>query len=158
MFSVLQALKEREYVMILVSACLCGVHCRYDGKAKPDEEIMALMREGRAIPVCPEQLGGLPVPRPPAEIMEGDGEAVLNGSAQVYNRLGQDVTQAFIMGAEETLHIASLSGAHKAILKANSPSCGAGVIYDGTFSGTTREGDGVAAALLRKNGIEVEAR
>ncbi len=144
--------------MILVSACLCGVHCRYDGKAKPDEEIMALLREGKAIPVCPEQLGGLPVPRSPAEIMEGDGEAVLDGSACVSNRLGQDVTEAFIAGAEETLHIGRLSGAHKAILKANSPSCGVGTIYDGTFSGGTRAGDGVAAALLKRNGIEVEAR
>ncbi len=143
--------------MILVSACLCGVHCRYDGKAKPDEEAMALMREGKAIPICPEQLGGLPVPRPPAEIMEGDGEAVLCGCARVRNRMEQDVTEAFIIGAEETLHIARLSGAHRAILKANSPSCGVGIIYDGTFSGSTREGDGVAAALLRKNGIEVEA-
>ncbi len=144
--------------MILVSACLCGVHCRYDGKAKPDEEIMALLREGKAIPVCPEQLGGLPVPRPPAEIMEGDGADVLNGSARVCNRLGQDVTQAFVLGAEETLNIARLSGAHKAILKANSPSCGVDVIYDGSFSGKTRIGDGVAAALLRNNGITVEAR
>ncbi len=144
--------------MILVSACLCGVKCRYDGNAKPDEAVIALLREGKAIPVCPEQLGGLPVPRPPAEIMEGDGEAVLGGSACVRNRLGQDVTQAFIAGAEETMNIARLSGARKAILKANSPSCGAGIIYDGTFSGNTRAGDGVAAALLRKNGIEVEAR
>ena len=144
--------------MILVSACLCGVHCRYDGKAKPDEEIIALLRAGEAIPVCPEQLGGLPVPRPPAEIIGGDGEAVLNGSARVCNNLGQNVTEAFVMGAEETLLIARLSGAEKAILKANSPSCGAGVIYDGTFSGSTRAGDGVASALLKKNGIEVEAR
>ncbi len=144
--------------MILVSACLCGVHCRYDGKAKPDEEIIALLRAGKAIPVCPEQLGGLPVPRLPAEILAGDGEAVLNGAARVYNRSGQDVTEAFVMGAEETLLIARLSGAEKAILKANSPSCGAGVIYDGTFSGSTRAGDGVASALLKKNGIEVEAR
>lgn len=144
--------------MILVSACLCGVKCRYNGDAKPDEEVIALLREGKAIPVCPEQLGGLPVPRPPAEIMEGDGEAVLDGSACVRNRQGQDVTQAFIAGAEETLNIARLSGAQKAILKANSPSCGVGVIYDGTFSGNTRAGDGVAAALLRRNGIKVEAR
>ena len=144
--------------MILVSACLCGVHCRYDGKAKPDQEIIALLRAGEAIPVCPEQLGGLPVPRPPAEIIGGDGEAVLNGSARVCNNLGQNVTEAFVMGAEETLLIARLSGAEKAILKANSPSCGAGVIYDGTFSGSTRAGDGVASALLKKNGIEVEAR
>ncbi len=144
--------------MILVSACLCGVHCRYDGKAKPDEEVIALLQAGQAIPVCPEQLGGLPVPRPPAEIIEGDGAAVLNGVARVFNRLGQDVTEAFIAGAEETLLLARLSGAEKAILKANSPSCGAGVIYDGTFSGGTRAGDGVASALLKKNGIEVEAR
>ena len=144
--------------MILVSACLCGVHCRYDGKAKPDEEIIALLRAGQAIPVCPEQLGGLPVPRLPAEILAGDGVAVLNGAARVYNRSGQDVTEAFVMGAEETLLIARLSGAEKAILQANSPSCGAGVIYDGTFSGSTRAGDGVASALLKKNGIEVEAR
>jgi len=144
--------------MILVSACLCGVHCRYDGAAKTDEEIARLVREGKALPVCPEQLGGLPVPRLPAEIQSGDGEAVLLGLARVRNKEGADVTQEFVRGAEETLLIARLSGAERAILKANSPSCGCGAIYDGTFSGAKRAGDGVAAALLRRRGVDVEAR
>lgn len=143
--------------MILVSACLCGVNCRYNGGSKPDAGVLALLREGKAIPVCPEQLGGLPTPRPPAEIQEGDGAAVLLGSARVRNKEGRDVTEEFIKGAEETLRIGRMFQAERAILKANSPSCGCGSIYDGTFSGGKRQGDGVTAALLRENGIQVEA-
>jgi uncharacterized protein YbbK (DUF523 family) len=144
--------------MILVSACLCGMHCRYDGSARPDDEILAMLQRGEAIPVCPEQLGGLTTPRPPAEIKQGDGEAVLRGEARVYSAQGQDVTGAFITGAEETLRLARICNAERVILKSKSPSCGCGVVYDGTFSGTLRQGDGVTSAMLKQCGIPVETR
>lgn len=141
---------------VLVSACLAGLHTRHDGRASTDERIAALVREGRAIPVCPEQLGGLPTPRRPAEIRGGDGADVLAGRARVIDEAGEDVTEAFLRGAEETLRLARLAGAKGVILKARSPSCGAGAIYDGTFSGARRPGDGVTAALLRREGVEVQ--
>lgn len=144
--------------MILVSACLCGIHCRYDGSAKPDAELVELLQYGRVLPVCPEQLGGLTTPRPCAELREGDSAAVLAGTASVVNTAGDDVTAAFMRGAAETLQLARICRAERAILKANSPSCGCGAIYDGTFSGILKEGDGVTAALLKQNGIPVEAR
>ena len=136
--------------MIIVSACLAGYRCRYDGKTVPNEEIVALIKRGEAIPACPEMLGGLPCPRVPSE-RSADGTRVIT-------REGGDVTEAFRIGAEETLRLARLYGCDRAILKARSPSCGRGLIYDGTFSGTLREGDGVAAALLRENGITVTVK
>ena len=136
--------------MIIVSACLAGYRCRYDGKIVPNEEIVALIKRGEAIPACPEMLGGLPCPRVPSE-RSADGTRVIT-------REGGDVTEAFRIGAEETLRLARLYGCDRAILKARSPSCGCGLIYDGTFSGTLREGDGVAAALLRENGITVTVK
>jgi uncharacterized protein YbbK (DUF523 family) len=136
--------------MIIVSACLAGYRCRYDGKTVPNEEIVALMKRGEAIPVCPEMLGGLPCPRIPSE-RSADG-------TRVVSRDGGDVTEAFRRGADETLRLARLYGCDRAILKARSPSCGCGLIYDGTFSGTLREGDGVTAALLRENGITVTVK
>ena len=136
--------------MIIVSACLAGYRCRYDGKTVPNEEIVALIKRGEAIPACPEMLGGLPCPRVPSE-RSADGTRVIA-------REGGDVTEAFRIGAEETLRLARLYGCDRAILKARSPSCGCGLIYDGTFSGTLREGDGVAAALLRENGITVTVK
>jgi uncharacterized protein YbbK (DUF523 family) len=144
--------------MILISACLCDIHCRYDGSAKPDAELIELLRSGQAVPVCPEQLGGLATPRPSAEIIGGDGAAALAGTASVMSTTGDDVTAAFIQGATQTLYIARICRAERAILKANSPSCGCGAIYDGTFSGVLKEGDGVTAALLKQNGIPVEVR
>ena len=136
--------------MIIVSACLAGYRCRYDGKTVPNEEIVALVKRGEAIPACPEMLGGLPCPRVPSE-RSADGTRVIT-------REGGDVTEAFRIGAEETLRLARLYGCDRAILKARSPSCGCGLIYDGTFSGTLKEGDGVAAALLRENGITVTVK
>ena len=136
--------------MIIVSACLAGYRCRYDGKIVPDEEIVALIKSGGAIPVCPEMMGGLPCPRVPAERTE-DG-------LRVVTREGKDVTEAFTSGAKEALRMAKLYGCEKAILKAKSPSCGCGQIYDGTFSGTLIEGDGVTADLFRKNGIAVQVK
>jgi len=132
--------------MKLVSACLAGVKCRYDGNAKPDRKIMEMVKSGKAIPVCPEQLGGLPTPRPATEL--------INGRAFTYD--GRDVTVALRKGAAEALKIAKLSGCKEAVLKAKSPSCGSGEIYDGSFSGKLVKGDGITAALLKKNGIKVK--
>ena len=136
--------------MIIVSACLAGYRCRYDGKTVPDEEIVALVKSGGAVPVCPEMMGGLPCPRIPAERTK-DG-------LRVVTREGKDVTEAFKLGASEALRMAMLFGCEKAILKAKSPSCGCGQIYDGTFSGALIEGDGVTADLFRKNGIAVQVK
>ncbi|MDF2548443.1 MAG: hypothetical protein K0R93_3341 [Anaerosolibacter sp.] len=141
--------------MILISACLAGINCRYDGGSKQIVEIEKLIKEGKAVLVCPEQLGGLPTPRIPCEIRDGDGRSVLEKSAAVYNREGANLTDCFIRGAEETLKIAKLYGVEKAILKARSPSCGKDRIYDGSFQKKVTHGDGVTAALLRKHGILV---
>ncbi|NPV27690.1 MAG: DUF523 domain-containing protein [Firmicutes bacterium] len=141
--------------MILVSACLLGIRSRYDGQTNAKSELIPLCQRGLAIPVCPEQLGGLPTPRPPAEIQGGDGAAVLAGQAVVVNAAGRDVTSAFVAGAKEALKIAILYGADTAILKARSPSCGYGSIYDGTFSHQLQNGDGVTTAILRTHGLSV---
>lgn len=130
---------------ILVSACLLGLECRYDGRDNLKPEIKKLLREHCLIPVCPEVMGGLPTPRVPAERV-GDRVIAQNGS---------DVTAAYEKGAREVLKLAQLYGCQAAILKERSPSCGVGVIYDGTFSHTLTEGDGVAAYCLRKNGVQV---
>ena len=136
--------------MFIVSACLAGYRCRYDGEIKPDPEIVALVKSGQAVPVCPEMAGGLPCPRVPSE-RTADGTRVLAKD-------GKDVTDAFFAGAEETLRIARLYGCDHAILKARSPSCGLGMIYDGTFTGTLRTGNGVTTDLLLKSGLTVEAK
>ena len=141
--------------MIIVSACLAGVNCKYDGGNNACQNVMKLVSEGAAIPVCPEQLGGCCTPRPPAEIIGGRGADVLDGKCRVMRKNGEDVTDEFIKGAQEVLKIARLVGAKKAILKAKSPSCGCGAIYDGTFTGRLAEGSGVTAELLTRNGIEV---
>jgi len=130
---------------ILVSACLLGCPCRYDGKSKPHESILALLGEHTLIPICPEQMGGLATPRPPAER--------INGGAFTEN--GGDVTEQYRRGAEEALHLAKLYGCTCAVLKERSPSCGSGQVYDGSFSRTLVPGDGVTAALLKANGITV---
>ncbi|GAP22251.1 DUF523 domain-containing protein [Leptolinea tardivitalis] len=132
--------------MIIVSACLAGVHCRYDGNAKPCEAVIRLVAEGKAIPVCPEQLGGLTTPRQSSEIVNG----------RVWMRDGTDVTGAFTRGAQEAINLARLAGATSAILKARSPSCGVGRVYDGTFTGRLIPGDGIFAALCRENGLSVK--
>ena len=130
---------------ILVSACLLGVACRYDGKRKPNEAVIALKEKYNLIPVCPEIMGGLPTPRLPSEIR---GKAVIMEN-------GEDVTDKYSKGAEETLRLARLFGCGKAVLKEKSPSCGSGRIYDGTFSKTLTEGNGVTAGMLLANGIRV---
>lgn len=143
--------------MIIVSKCLTGCPCRYDGKSKPDPEIIALVERGEAFAVCPEQLGGLPIPRVPSELT-GTGEDVLDGRARAVSKEGRDVTGEFVSGARKALEAALSLGARKAILKARSPSCGKGQIYDGSFTGKLTEGSGVTAALFIRNGIEVEVR
>lgn len=140
---------------VLVSACLCGVNCKYDGKNNFNKKVAELLKKGIAIPVCPEQLGGQSTPRAPHELQDTTGAEVLDGKGKILGPEGDDATGEFIKGAEETLTIAQLTGAVCAILKARSPSCGKGIIYDGSFSGSKREGNGVTTELLLKNGIEV---
>jgi uncharacterized protein YbbK (DUF523 family) len=130
---------------ILVSACLLGVPCRYDGTGKADARVLALAKTRVMIPVCPEQLGGLATPRPPAE----------RHDTRVLTRDERDVTAAFLRGAEETARLAALFSCRIAVLKANSPSCGSGQIYDGCFRGRLVPGDGLTAALLKKDGLTV---
>jgi len=143
--------------VFLVSACLVGIPCRYDGGTCPHDKLQALAAQGDVLPICPEVVGGLPTPRPPAEIQGGDGGDVLDGQAQVVNVEGQDVTTEFLAGAQMALRVARRWGIKKAILKARSPSCGVGQIYDGSFSGRLVEGDGVTAALLRREGVMVRS-
>lgn len=131
--------------MLLISACLLGCACRYDGKSKPHPLAVELARRGLAMPVCPEQLGGLPTPRKPSERQGG----------RVVMADGRDVTAEYRRGAEATLHLARLYGCTAAVLKERSPSCGKGQIYDGTFTGTLTAGDGVTAELLTAGGIKV---
>lgn len=130
---------------IMVSACLLGCSCRYDGKSKADERVLCLKDRHTLVPVCPEQLGGLCTPRLPAEIQ---GEKVIR-------RDGADVTCEYTKGAREALHLYDLLSCDAAILKARSPSCGKGIIYDGTFSGILTEGNGITAALFQQRGIQV---
>ena len=132
--------------MVLVSACLAGFNCRYNGGSHEEARIVQLVKEGKALPVCPEQLGGLTTPRDPVEIAK-DG--------RVLTAKGEDVTKQFILGAEETLRLCQLYGCKVAILKSLSPSCGSGQIYDGTFKKVIIEGDGLTAKLLKENGIRV---
>ena len=134
-----------EGMRILISACLLGCRCRYDGASKPQPWIAALAERHTLVPVCPEQLGGLSTPRPPAE----------RCGVRVVTREGGDVTAQYRRGAEEALRLCRLLGCDAALLKERSPSCGSGAIYDGTFTGTVTAGDGVTAELLRKNGIPV---
>jgi len=141
--------------MKLVSACLLGIKCRYDGKSKPNEKVLELSRKETLIPFCPEQAGGLPTPRVPQEIQGCSGETVLDGQCKVMNKEGKDVTEEFIRGAEETLKLVKLFNIKEAIMKQRSPSCGCGLTFDGTFSKKFIKGDGVAAALLKRNGIKV---
>lgn len=133
---------------ILISACLLGVACRYDGcrKPLPASVIEELQQKYHLIPICPEIMGGLPTPRIPAEIQP---------DRRVLRSDGIDVTENYQRGAEEALHLAELFHCNLAVLKEKSPSCGAGRIYDGSFTKTLTEGDGIAAELLQKNGIRV---
>lgn len=130
---------------IICSACLLGIPCRYDGKSKPDKKVLKLLIREVLIPVCPEQLGGMPTPR---EAAEQNGKKVITYS-------GKDVTQYFEKGAKEVLKIAKIFDIKEAILKQRSPSCGNGQIYDGTFSKRIIKGNGFTTRLLKKNGIRI---
>lgn len=142
----------------LVSACLVGERCRYDGGGFDRfPELRRMVQAGMAIAVCPEELGGLPTPRPPAELLGGDGRAALNGKARLVSVEGEDVTAAFLRGAEAAARLALEEGATTAILKARSPSCGCQGIYDGTFSGRVVPGMGVTAARLTQLGLTVHS-
>lgn len=140
--------------MYLISSCLCGVNCKYSGSNNLNEKCLKLLEEGKAILVCPEQLGGLTTPRTPAEI-KGTAKGVLDEKDKVITKDNLDVTEAFLKGANETLHIAKLSKIKTAILKEGSPSCGVNYIYDGSFTGKKVAGKGITAAVLKENGIKV---
>jgi uncharacterized protein YbbK (DUF523 family) len=142
---------------VLISACLLGVKVRYDGGDNPQESsILDRWRaEGRLVPVCPEVAGGLSVPRPPAEIQGGEGVDVLTGSAVVQTVQGEDVSDAFLVGAQAALALVRAHDIKVAVLKERSPSCGSGRIYDGSFEHQQRNGDGVTTALLRQHGVAV---
>ena len=130
---------------ILVSACLLGVECRYDGRGVLMSQAEDLLSRHHLIPVCPEIMGGLATPRTPAERV----------GAEVITRDGEEVTAAYEKGAGEVLKLTQLYGCQAAILKERSPSCGSGQVYDGTFTGTLTQGDGVCAACLKEHGIRV---
>lgn len=131
---------------ILISACLLGVNCKYNGNNNNVPGIIEQMKNVILIPVCPEQLGGLTTPRLPAEII---------GETSVVNKEGFDVTQQFEVGARETLKLAKMYNCEYAILKERSPSCGSNQIYDGSFQGKVKQGEGVTASLLKQNGNKV---
>ncbi|MGH6809251.1 MAG: DUF523 domain-containing protein [Ensifer adhaerens] len=143
---------------ILVSACLMGHSVRYDGASKPlvHPAIDRWREEGRLVTICPEMSAGMPVPRPPAEIASGmSGVDVLNGEAIVVENTGRDVTGEFLDAAENALALARETDCRFALLIDGSPSCGSAFVYDGSFSGARHAGQGVTAALLISNGIEV---
>ena len=137
---------------MLVSACLLGVSCRYDGADRLCEAVAALAGLYRLIPICPEQLGGLPTPRPPATINRGVGADVLDGEASLFDIDGRDVTGPFLRGAEQTLHIAGTVGAVAAVLKESSPSCG---VRETNRRNRAVPGHGVTAERLRREGIPI---
>ena len=141
--------------MILVSACLLGINCKYNGDNNKNEKIEEYLKDKKFILVCPEQLGGMSTPRYPSEIIYLDEYDVIEGKTSVINNKKLDVTKQFKKGALETLKIANLYGCKKAILKDGSPSCGSSFIYDGTFTGKKVNGSGVTTTLLRKNSIKV---
>lgn len=142
--------------MYLISACLCGVNCKYSGGNNLSEKCLKLFKENKAVLVCPEQLGGLMTPRNPSEIRGGTSEDIINGTnGKVVMNNGEDVTCNYVKGAEETLKIAKAINAEVAILKESSPSCGVNLIYDGTFSGVKIKGMGITASLLNENNIKV---
>ena len=141
-----------ELKIVLVSACLLGINCRYDGTNKRDALVLEWARNKLVIPVCPESFSGLGFPRLAAEIEKGDGFTVLSGKARILAKDGTDVTREFLAGAKESLKIARLAGAKLAVLKDRSPSCGVNSIYN---RGKKVRGAGVFAALLIRDGITV---
>ena len=141
--------------MILVSACLLGINCKYNGDNNKNEQVEKYLKDKKFILVCPEQLGGMSTPRNPSEIINLDEDNVIEGNTIVINNKNLDVTEEFKKGALETLKIAKIYGCKKAILKEGSPSCGSSFIYDGSFKGKKVNGSGVTTSLLRQNNIVV---
>ena len=135
--------------MILISACLCGINCKYNGKNNYNEKALELVKSGKAIPICPEQLGGLTTPRNPSEIK------IIDNEVHVIDNKNNDITKEFKKGANEVLKLAKDLNVDKVILQSRSPSCGVGRIYDGSFTGKLINGNGVLAQLLIDNNIEV---
>lgn len=135
--------------MIFVSACLVGINCKYNGSNNYNKKIFDMIKEGKAIPICPEQLGGLSTPRDPTELKN------INGKIYAINNKGNDVTVQFERGANEVLKLAKSLNIKKAILQPRSPSCGIGKIYSGNFDNKLIDGDGILVQLLKENGIEV---
>ena len=142
---------------ILVSACLLGDPVRYDGQSKAltHHGLARLADAGRVIAFCPEVAGGLPVPRPAAEIVGGDGSGVIDGKARVITHRGADVSDSFLSGARQALALCRQHRVNVAVLTESSPSCGSGQIYDGSFTRTAVAGSGVTAAMLMRHGIAV---
>ncbi|QCI15121.1 DUF523 domain-containing protein [Pseudomonas putida] len=150
------ATTRSELPKVLVSACLLGQPVRYDGRSSGHPDLLQRWQaEGRVVPLCPEVAGGLPTPRPPAEIPGGQGGEVLDGAAVVVTVTGDDVSAAFVAGAGQALALVRKHGIRVAVLKAGSPSCGNRLTYDGTFSGVKVPGEGVTTALLRREGVLV---
>jgi uncharacterized protein YbbK (DUF523 family) len=143
-------------IMKLISACLLGIKCRWDGTDNKNDKAVELLKKEILIPVCPEQLGGLPTPRLRQEIQGGTGKDVLEKRAKVVNENGVDVTGQFVKGAEETLKIAKLYQVKEFIGKSYSPSCSCSKIYNGKFSGRSIKGRGTTAELLMRNGIKIK--
>lgn len=141
--------------MIGISACLGGVSCRYDGREQTIPALKKLVTEGQAIVICPEVAGGLPIPREPAEIVGGDGFDVWDHQAKVMAISGKDVTEAYKKGAINAYQVLKEKQISTLILKANSPSCGSSTIYDGSFTGSLKEGIGVATAYFLQQKISV---
>lgn len=139
----------------MISACLIGVNCKYSGTNNLSSDVMNILDKYDFLPICPEQLGGLPTPREPSEIFNCSAAEVLDGMGKIVNNKGIDCTEGFIKGGKEILYIAKKFNIKYAILKANSPSCGNQKVYDGSFSGNLILGRGITAELLIRNGIKV---
>ena len=135
--------------MILISACLVGMNCKYNGKNNYNEKALELVKSGQAIPICPEQLGGLSTPRNPSEIK------IINNKKHVIDNKNNDVTEAFEKGANEVLNLAKKLNIKKVVIQSRSPSCGVEKIYSGEFDGKLIDGNGILAQLLIENNIEV---
>jgi len=149
-------MSRSELSPVLVSACLLGQPVRYDGRASGHPDVLqGWQAEGRVVALCPEVAGGLPTPRPPAEIPGGQGAQVLDGQAQGITVSGEDVSAAFLAGAQIALALVRRHGIRVAVLKSGSPSCGNQLTYDGSFSGVKVAGQGVTTALLRREGVLV---
>jgi len=144
-------------IHILISSCLLGEAVRYNGShARIDHPLLTRWQaEGRLVSFCPEVSAGLSIPRPPAEIVNGDGASVLENTARVYDNTGKDITRFLLTGAQKALSLARDKDIRIAIFMKKSPSCGSGAIYDGTFNGILHQGVGVTTALLMQNGIRV---